>query len=198
MDARFLGALLTRLLREMLSSSSTANFDMSDVTPMNGSGGIRSAMDVARMVNRCAGEGYSLHFVHRDADHRDMSRVEQWMGEISSTLSPSVRSSVVFVVPIRMSEAWALVDGEALRRTLGVSWPDSELGVPDHAHLVEGIQNPKALLSTVVRRLSGPKVDIFARLGSEVSLQRLLEVPALHWSSQSLRTTLASQGVISQ
>ncbi|WP_158516729.1 hypothetical protein [Scytonema hofmannii] len=47
------------------------------------------------------------------------------------------------VVPIREMEAWALVDGDALRGAFGTVLDDSALGISTRLREVEGIFEPK-------------------------------------------------------
>ena len=86
-----------------------------------------------------------LIFVHRDAEKLPL---EERMKEFDSV----VRSDVVAVVPVRMSEAWILFDGSAIARAAGS--PSAEVPVPKFAD-IEGIANPKDLLDLLLFEAAG-------------------------------------------
>lgn len=86
----------------------------------------------------------------------------------------------VAVVPIRETEAWALVDGDALRQVFGTNLDDQALGLPQPVHRAEAVTDPKQCLAmafaatapTGARRRRGVS-DSLAALGGQISLERL-------------------------
>lgn len=69
---------------------------------------LREEVDAAKIVCPC-----DLLFVHRDADKQP----PQWRyDKISQSVGDQVH---VAVVPIRMTEAWLLIDAEAIRAASG-------------------------------------------------------------------------------
>ncbi|WP_295390436.1 hypothetical protein [uncultured Thiodictyon sp.] len=59
----------------------------------------------------------------------------------------SETGSGVAVIPIRETEAWALVDGNALSNVLGSTLTDTALGLPPSASAVEAVSDPKDWLN---------------------------------------------------
>lgn len=58
----------------------------------------------------------------------------------------------VAVVPVRETETWALADSECLLRILGTQRTARELGLPESAHELERLADPKATFKDIVQR----------------------------------------------
>ena len=86
-----------------------------------------------------------LLFVHRDAES---APIEEREAEIRKALEKSSVDSVrvVCVVPVRMQEAWLLIDEAALRRAAGNPNGTQPLAMPDVQKLEE-LADPKQLIS---------------------------------------------------
>ncbi len=82
-------------------------------------------------------------FVHRDAEAQDPSlRVDEIAGGASAA---GVACPVVPVVPVRMTEAWLLLDELAIRRVAGRPSGRTNLELP-RVNAVERLADPKAAL----------------------------------------------------
>lgn len=107
---------------------------------------IRAALSQAKNVN--------LLFIHRDADARDPTpRYEEIQEAIESL---GVRKNYVAVVPIQETEAWLLLDEEAIRDVARKPKGRMRLNLPS-AKEVEKIKNPKERLKKVLALASGLK-----------------------------------------
>ena len=101
-----------------------------------------------------------LLFVHRDADHhRDTpaAGAKKRYEEITTSVqSASYGGPYLGIVPIRMTEAWLLVNEWSIRQVSGK--PDSrhDLGLPT-VQTVESIANPKNVLKEVLLRAGSPR-----------------------------------------
>jgi len=107
------------------------------------------------------------------------------------------------VVPIREIEAWALADGDALRRAFGTVHSDQELGLPSKKHEVEGILDPKAvleqMLSLVVgggRRRKSGAAGFLAAIGAAIRLEQLRDVPSFTRFERDLQQALEELGYV--
>lgn len=94
-----------------------------------------------------------LLFVHRDAEG---AAFEDRQAEIKAALSESIATATpaVCVVPVRMSEAWLLIDESALRHAAGNPNGSIPLDLPS-PHRLEQLPDPKRVLHEVLRRASG-------------------------------------------
>ena len=88
----------------------------------------------------------SLLFLHRDAERLS---VAQRRAEIP------VRDDVVAVVPVRMTEAWLLIDARAIREASGNRNGDEALELPRPRN-IEGLSNPKKDLQDLLLRAAAP------------------------------------------
>ncbi|GHC72811.1 hypothetical protein GCM10007079_06260 [Nocardiopsis terrae] len=104
---------------------------------------------------------YELVAVHRDADNAGRQPRVLEIEEAVRTHMPGVVH--VPVVPVRMTEAWLLVDEPAIRRVAGNPNGRCALGLPQ-ASRVETIADPKKLLKQALAaasELSGRRLKRF-------------------------------------
>ena len=94
-----------------------------------------------------------LLFVHRDAEREP---IEKRSNEIHSALERCEVGvlPVVCVIPVRMQEAWLLIDEPALRRAAGNPQGRQPLDLPDLRKL-EDLPNPKETLHEILGTASG-------------------------------------------
>ncbi len=95
-----------------------------------------------------------LIFVHRDSES---AGIEERLREFDS----ASRSDIVPVIPVRMSEAWLLIDGQAIARAVGAS--SSVVSVPRLSE-IEKISNPKEQLDYLILQAAGILQDAAARI----------------------------------
>lgn len=188
-DHRFLSPLLRRCGVE-LCRKAVDEVEIGEVIALYPGAGDRDEPRQVQILNaaREAIDGFDILFVHGDGGGdppvRRAQAVSPGVEAVLRELGPS-RRHAVGVVPVREMEAWALVDGEAIRQAFGTTLTDDQLPLPRRAREVEGILDPKKLLAdayeTVVgrrrRRGRGAEVHL-ARLGELVRLERLRQVPA--------------------
>jgi hypothetical protein len=143
---------------------------------------------------------FDILFIHADGgaspDRARDERIAPAVRRIAEELAAGAGRAVA-VVPVRETEAWASVDGDALRRALGAKVSDLELGVPVRAVDVEGIGLPKEALERAFREVVGrhrrhPKraAEFLDIIGERVALSRLREVPAFRMLESDTRMAL--------
>jgi len=92
-------------------------------------------------------------FIHRDAERANpetrLKEIETAVNEVKDRGT----ARVVRVVPVRMLEAWLLIDPRAIRRAAGNPNGVGDLRIPDLRNL-EKLPNPKAILHDLLRRAS--------------------------------------------
>lgn len=143
-----------------------------------------------RILNGATNEQGAFHIllIHADADGDADAAVEQRVipgRELVVEALGEAGRAIVAVVPVRMTETWALVDGHALRSALSSRRSDQELGLPPLNQL-EGMTDPKTTLDSVVgaahsggrrrRRRSG--AAYLDELAETICLGRLRALPA--------------------
>ena len=99
-------------------------------------GGLRAADNMAGMVD--------MLFVHRDANR---AGADARRGEIDRAVAatPGVPRSIA-VIPVRMTEAWLLLDEAAIRKVVGNPHGRAPLGLPT-PHEAERRSDPKRILA---------------------------------------------------
>lgn len=95
-----------------------------------------------------------LLFVHRDAEREAREVRVTEIGQAVSKLAQPNFMPIICVVPVRMQEAWLLVDEPAIRLAAGNPNGQEPITLPAVATL-ENQPDPKAVLHTVLRQASG-------------------------------------------
>lgn len=125
-----------------------------DVTPVDPRFLRSSDRSVASRVRYLLeqGEAPDLVFVHRDAEGQppEARRIEIRDGSLSGGL----RVPVVPVIPVRMTEAWLLLDEVEIRRVAGRPRGRDPLEIPP-LKAVESVADPKQVLLTALLTASG-------------------------------------------
>lgn len=113
-------------------------------------------------------------FVHRDAEKEPR---QKRMEEIHRAVTAAGASACVPVVPVRMTEAWLLIEEGAIRRAAGNPNGESSLPLPKVATL-ETVADPKSVLLSCLMRASektGRRLKQFERDLSD-RVQRVAEL----------------------
>jgi hypothetical protein len=95
---------------------------------------------------------FQVLIVHRDAEGVDTAQRE---AEIAGGMARcDVQWPVVAVIPVRMTEAWLLLDEDAIRSVAGRPCGTEPLGLPSVAK-VESVPDPKVKLQAALKTASG-------------------------------------------
>src|SRR5215831_9625046 len=106
---------------------------------------------------------YDIVFVHRDAEGQDAALRRHEIADAVAAVKCFIPA--VPVVPIRMTEAWLLLDEQAIREVAGRPSGTAGLDLP-RAASVESMPDPKARLRTALvtaSQLHGRRLDAFKR-----------------------------------
>ena len=100
-----------------------------------------------------AADSLDLLFVHRDADN---AGAEARYREIEAAVREVVQDGMswIGVVPVRMTEAWLLLDEAAIRNVVGKPGGRTPLGLPAPER-AERVADPKERLRDALRTASG-------------------------------------------
>jgi hypothetical protein len=94
-----------------------------------------------------------LLFVHRDAERMDLkSRKSEILAALQDVVAS--RPPAVCVIPVRMQEAWLLIEEAAIRHAAGNRHGQEPLSIPKIREL-ERVADPKKVLHDLLRQASG-------------------------------------------
>jgi len=183
-DYRFLSPVLRRLCEHLCLTGANSPVDVSDVLGLDHPKAFDGAPRKVRIVEagRDAAGAWRVLFVHADgAGDARAARDQQvlpGLGLLSTELSD--KEAGVGVVPVRETEAWALVDGDALRSAFGTALDDAEMNLPKSAADTESDKNPKKTLEEAFlatrptgRRARRGASPLLGQIGENVRLERL-------------------------
>jgi hypothetical protein len=163
-DYRFLTPLLTRLVEDIYLGSPRDVLELGAMIELDTPEAFRDAPRERRIIeaaNDAAG-GFHILFVHADGMSRPATiRRQQIEPGLNGFLAQVLeyRYAGVAVVPIREMEAWAIWDGDALRKAFGSTLSDAELGIPTRAREVEREPDPKNVLDNAYAAVTGRRRD---------------------------------------
>lgn len=103
-----------------------------------------------------------LLFVHRDAEGESR---EKRLEEIHDAMSSFPHLPFVCLVPVRMSEAWLLIDADAIKRAADNPSSQANIDLP-RLHELEQLPDPKQVLRKLLveaSELRGRRKDRFQR-----------------------------------
>lgn len=106
---------------------------------------------------------YDLIALHRDGDREGRQPRLEEISSAADTVMPGIPH--VPVIPVRMTEAWLLLDEAEIRWVAGAPKDKVPLDLPKPAK-VESVPDPKALLREALARasgLSGRKLKTFSK-----------------------------------
>ncbi|MDZ4763639.1 MAG: DUF4276 family protein [Chloroflexota bacterium] len=195
-DYGFIQPLVERLLNEIIPHVDI--FAYSIKIEKEAYSLVRTMLEVAK-----AGYGYSLIIFHQDADASDtqkcLSERFQPRYETVKNTDEQINKTFVPIIPVRMTEAWMLVDFEAFKRVTGTDKNADDLEFPNRPHQVEALQEPKFIFEQAVRksrnssrrrrRMIDPS-EIYVPLAAQIDLERLRLVPSFHEFETGLKDIL--------
>lgn len=217
-DELFLPPLLRRLCDQMCTRWGSVPVEVSEVPPLSHPVALDDrprAERIAAAAREALG-AWQVLFVHADADGDARAareeRVEPAFGRLVDLLADT--RAAVAVVPVRETEAWALMDTEALRDVFGLrAWePDAlrealedRFAVTLTGRDIESLLEPKMVLNGVfdmtrptprVRREG--LLRYLPLLGEGARLERLSELQAFSALERELGDALERLGIIAK
>jgi len=99
---------------------------------------------------------FDILFVHRDAESTNTKMIAQRFQEINNELQEEDSDKTICIVPIKMMEAWLLIDEDAIKKAAGNRNYRGIINLPQTRTLEKELQ-PKDLLHTLLRNASGLK-----------------------------------------
>lgn len=118
---------------------------------------------------RLMGSSVDIVICHRDADNQGHgARKREMEGALSAMGAPSM---LVPIIPVRMTEAWLLLDEAAIRTVAGAPGGTNDLALPKKSD-VERVADPKAVLKASILRAAQVTGRRRARLDERFSSHR--------------------------
>lgn len=138
--------------------------------------------------------------VHADADAPDSSgcfqhKISPAFEQVTLSAHTQLCKLLVAVVPVRMTEAWMLAETDLLKKEIGTTKSDAELGLNRNP---ESIANPKRLIADAIRIARQDEVkrrrrelsieELYLPIGQKVSLTALERLPAYQQFKEAVRS----------
>lgn len=137
---------------------------------------------------------YPCHvlFIHRDADNQGrkqrLDEIGKALAQIRSSMSPAI-----CVIPVRMTEAWLLLDEKAIRTAADNPRGNQALQMPNIRD-IEHHADPKAELHNLLRQASGLQGRRLKKFNARLS-EKVQRISAITDSLSSLRKLGAFQAL---
>lgn len=192
-EYNFLMPLVQRVLESLIPTFAVLATPFSDLRVSD----LSQPEKILRVAREAA--GYHLVIFHLDADGSTAERAYQERFkpgfEALAEYPEKVNRDIVPVIPIRMTEAWLLVDFDAFRRVVGTGLTMNDLDFPTRPEDVEKISDPKAKLASAIRIARGkrrpvPVAEVYEPIARVISLELLSKVPAYQVFVDALRDKL--------
>jgi hypothetical protein len=136
-----------------------------------------------------------LLFVHRDAEKESRQKRVSEIHQAVNLIKEDVTFPVVCVIPVKMTEAWLLIDEKAIREAAGNPKGSQPLNLPKPSK-TEELSDPKEILKGLLetarghapRRQQTVSITRIAELIDD--FQPLKQLPAFRQLESELRDTL--------
>jgi hypothetical protein len=201
-DEQFLPSILQRTCEKLIAKNNQKAVNILDprVIPKH-----RNITNRDESILQAARDASHFHIlvVHADADYHTQERAlkERFQPghELVKRSNERVCKYLVPVVPVYMTEAWLLIDNEALRSVIGTKMKAHELGLATKARQIEADSNPKQTLKNIVQKAYAHRsrrhqeVDlsiIYRSLGRVIRLEQLENLKAYNQFVHALTETL--------
>lgn len=205
-DYYFLRPLLQRLCEDLCIREATVPVEVSEVLALDHPDLVAGQVREERIVAAAemAKGAWRVLFVHADGanDWRRARReqIDPGLDLLYDSMGHGLAG--VAVVPIRETEAWCLVDGDAFRRVFGTELDDLDLGLPS-PRAAETVTDPKAVLSAAFaathpsgRRLRQGTSPYLNALGEQISLACLRKSQSFRRLEDELRDELRRLAIL--
>jgi hypothetical protein len=160
--------------------------------------------DFVSQIVRVSSEYSYFHVicVHSDSDHPSIENVLR--NKIEPALhavrkSENACKNLVAIIPVQMTEAWLLADFELLKAKIGTDRTNNELGLPTRINQIEGLSNPKEVVSGAIRKaqetLSKRRrklsvSSLYSPISQEISIDILTKLPSFNRFLGEVRKSL--------
>jgi len=99
---------------------------------------------------------FDILFVHRDAENNNKSILNERKNEIFKSIEEKLKPKTVCIVPIKMMEAWLLLEDQAIKKAAGNRNFKGQIALPKVSQLEDESQ-PKEKLYQLLKKVSGLK-----------------------------------------
>lgn len=204
-DVRFLGSIIRRTF-EQIAQECPKDVEVFEPIVLDKPGGGFVA-DVLTLADQAARQGLFVLCVHADADAADDAPTHTYKIkpalEALAAVVPPVRTVVVPVVPVQMTEAWMLADKELLKDEIGTTESDQTLGLHRPP---EASSNPKTDLEEAIRRVQAhlPRRrrdaiqlgQLYRPIGQKIPLSQLRRLPSYLKFEEAVRQAYRQLGYL--
>lgn len=209
-DERFLSPVLLRLCADVCAQESRYQVEINDEMLVLGhSPKLKDAPRAERVAEaaRQARGAWSILFVHADADgdHAKARRERAQPALDRLRLEFDQGGQGVAVIPVQATEAWAICDGDAIRRVFGTTLTDRALALPSNVAAIERMADPKqcfhasfsaSRVTAGRRRPSRSADETLGALGECVAMERLRQLTGFRVVENELRQALRAVHVL--
>jgi hypothetical protein len=203
-DERFLPVVIRRTVEHILAQHGRIDVDVLEPIIVNHNIDRKFSTRAERILEAAhRAHGFHALIVHADADHPTPERAlkERFMPghDLVQKAKDRVCNRLLPIIPVRMTEAWMLVDSEALRKVIRTNIDEQALGLPTRARQIESDPDPKQTLHQILqnalahypRRRRGIVLGtIYEPLARQLSLERLSALPAYQQFVKDMTETL--------
>lgn len=143
-----------------------------------------------------------LLFVHRDAEKEPRQKRVSEINQAVELIPPDIRLPIVCVIPVKMTEAWLLIDERAIREAAGNPKGNKTLNLPKLSK-IEALSDPKETLEALLELARGhsprkKQTVSITRIAELIDdFQPLKQLPAFIALEFELKQTLGDRGWLS-
>lgn len=111
----------------------------------------------------------------------------------------SACKNIVKIIPVQMTEAWLMADFDLLKKKLGTTLNNSELGLPVRTSLIESLSNPKDIINCAINKASEDMSrrrrrlsisQLYSPISQEILIEKLISLSSFNCFLNEVITSL--------
>lgn len=198
-DVRFLESIIKRTFEE-ISFECSGQIEISDIQIIDKITGLSFHESIIEASRKGVDIfGITILCVHVDTDNNSYENV--FRNKITPALSAienaenDICKVIVPVVPVKMTEAWMLVDKTLFKREIGTTKTDQELDIYKEP---EQYADPKSTIEKVIRIALQERTrrhrkeltisDLYLSMGQSISIDKLKQIPSYNKFQDYIRS----------
>jgi hypothetical protein len=205
-DREYLNGLIPRVITKLVLDEGTRLVEVAPTPAVTFN--VRGTVEEVAQAACKASNSFHLFFIHADtggrAQERNLPNRSEAYCEAMQQECNWPRERCIVVAPRHETEAWVMMDHEAVAKALGYRGDLSACGMPRTPAECEALADPKATLNSVIKEIRGRRArrenatDLYPAIAGRQEIAVLRGSASFLTFEEEVRVSLRSVGCLPQ